>query len=207
MRRSALTQEHMASARMAANLLNMTWSAKGVNLWAVDLQTVSLVQGQATYSVPANTIIVLDAYVTVGTGTTATNRYLLPISRSEYATYPNPLQQGFPSVYWFDRLLSPSITLYQVPDGNEVSLSYYRMRQNQDIALQSATQLEMNPYFFEAFGIGLAWRLALRWSQDKPQLIEGLKALADETYQVAATQNVETAAFYITPVISGYWRV
>ena len=81
------------------------------------------------------------------------------------------------------------------------------MRQNQDIALQSATQLEMNPYFFEAFGIGLAWRLALRWSQDKPQLIAGLKALADETYQVAATQNVETAAFYISDQDAGHMMV
>ena len=55
-RNTAIVQEHMEAARMAANMLLGRWSSEGVNLWAVDLQTISLVQGQATYSIPANTI-------------------------------------------------------------------------------------------------------------------------------------------------------
>jgi hypothetical protein len=33
-----------------------------------------------------------------------------------------------------------------------------------------------------------------------------LKPLADEAYQIAADQNVETAQQYISPMISGYFR-
>ena len=140
-RPSQLDQQHMESARMASNLLLSRWSSQGVNLWTVDLQTIPLVQGQATYDIPANTITMLDTYITVGSGQAETDRIIFPISRSEYANYPNKTQEGFPSVYWFDRLLSPTVTLYQVPDGNEVALKYYRMRQIQDAALNSAQGL------------------------------------------------------------------
>ena len=193
----------MEAARMAANMMLGRWSSEGVNLWAVDLQTVTLVQGTSTYTVPDNTVAMLDAYVTTGTGTSAINRLILPISRTEYASYPNKQQQGFPTTYWFDRLLSPTVTLWPVPDGNEVSFSYYRVRQIQDSNLTSGQQVEIPYYFLEAFAYGLAQRLAMIWVPEKVPL---LKPLADEAYDLAARQNVETANFYISPTISSYFR-
>lgn len=202
-RNTSLVQEHMEAARMAANMMLGRWSSEGVNLWAVDLQTVTLVQGTSTYSVPDNTVAMLDAYVTTGTGTDAINRLILPISRTEYASYPNKKQQGFPTTYWFDRLLSPTVTLWPVPDGNEVSFSYYRVRQVQDSNLTSAQTVEIPYYFLEAFAYGLAQRLAMVWAPDKVPL---LKPLADEAYDLAARQNIETAQQYISPMISSYFR-
>jgi hypothetical protein len=55
----------------------------------------------------------------------------------------------------------------------------------------------------EAFAYGLAARLAVIWSPDKAIT---LKAMADESYQIAADQNVETAQQYISPQIAGYFR-
>jgi hypothetical protein len=37
-------------------------------------------------------------------------------------------------------------------------------------------------------------------------MAQGLKAVSDESYNVAAEQNVETAAQYISPMLSGYFR-
>lgn len=202
-RNTSLLQEHMEAARMAANMMLGRWSSEGVNLWAVDLQTITLVQGTSTYTVPDNTVAMLDAYVTTGTGTSAINRLILPISRTEYASYPNKQQQGFPTTYWFDRLLSPNVTLWPVPDGNEVSFSYYRVRQIQDSNLTNGQQVEIPYYFLEAFAYGLAQRLAMIWAPDKVPL---LKPLADEAYDLAARQNVETANQYISPTISSYFR-
>lgn len=202
-RNTSMLQEHMEAARMAANMMLGRWSSEGVNLWAVDLQTVTLVQGTSTYTVPDNTVAMLDAYVTTGTGTSAINRLILPISRTEYASYPNKQQQGFPTTYWFDRLLSPTVTLWPVPDGNEVSFSYYRVRQIQDSNLTSGQQVEIPYYFLEAFAYGLAQRLAMIWVPEKVPL---LKPLADEAYDLAARQNVETAQQYISPMISSYFR-
>ena len=202
-RNTSLLQEHMQSARMAANMLAMRWSNQGVNLWAVDLVTVPLVQGQSTYTVDPNTVMILDAYVTTGTGTSEIDRIIMPVSRTEYASYPNKTQQGFPTTYWFDRLLSPTVSLWPVPDGNEVALKYYRVRQLQDSNFTSGQTVEIPPLWLEAFAMGLAFRLALIWAPDKVQM---LKPLADEAYQIAADQNVEYAATYISPQIQGYYR-
>ena len=118
-RNTAVLQEHMTAARMASNLLLANWANRGVNLWAVDLITVPLVQGQATYSVDSNTVVMLDAYIETVTDGVATDRIILPVSRTEYASYPNKQQQGFPTVFWFDRLISPEVTLWPVPDGTQ----------------------------------------------------------------------------------------
>ncbi len=202
-RRTALTQSHFEDARMATNLLLSRWSAKGVNLWQVELASIALKQGCSTYPVPPNTIVMLDAYITLNSGAAGIDRLILPISRTEYASYPNKQQQGFPTTFWFDRLLSPTVTLWPVPDGTQSCFKYYRLRQTQDSVLGNGLNVEVPIYFLEAYALGLAWRLALTWAADRAP---GLKILADEAYNDAANQNVETANVYVSPQMSGYYR-
>jgi hypothetical protein len=204
LRNTSLVQEHMQTARMATNLLLARWSNQGVNLWAVDLETVPLVQGTSTYSVPADTVMILDAYITIAQGNSNTDRIILPISRTEYASYPNKEQQGFPTTYWFDRLLDPTITLWPVPDGGEATtLKYYRVRRLQDANYTAGQTVEIPYLWLEAFAYGLATRLAQVWSPEKVQI---MKPFADEAYQIAADQNTEYVSQYISPQIQGYFR-
>lgn len=207
LRNTSLLQEHMEAARMSANMLCSNWSNRGVNLWAVDLVTVPLVQGQATYNVDLNTVTMLDAYMVIDDGNgQPIDRIILPVSRTEYASYPNKEVEGFTTTFWFDRLISPNptVTLWPVPDGTSAQyLKYYRVRQIQDANLANGTQVEIPYLWMDAFAYGLASRLAIIWAPDKAQL---LKPLADEAYQIAAEQNVETAQQYISPQISGYYR-
>jgi hypothetical protein len=205
LRNTSLMQEHMESARMATNLMLSRWANQGVNLWAVDLITTPLVAGQTTYDVDPNTVVILDAYVQIDNGSSQPiDRVIMPVSRTEYASYPNKEQQGFTTVFWFDRLISPTVTLWPVPDGYSAqTLKYYRVRQIQDANLQNAQNVEIPYLWLEAFAYGLASRVAQIWSPDKLQF---LKPLADEAYQIAAAQNVETAQQYISPMISGYFR-
>lgn len=203
-RNTAVLQEHMEAARMAANMMLSRWANQGVNLWAVDLVTVPLVQGQSTYNVDSNTVVMLDAYIETDTGNgQPIDRLILPVSRTEYASYPNKEQQGFTTTYWFDRLLSPTVTLWPVPDGTTTSLKYYRVRQLQDAGLTNGQTVEIPYLWLEAFAFGLAQRLAIIWAPDKAM---ALKPLADEAYNIAAEQNIETAQQYISPIISGYFR-
>ena len=203
-RGTSLLQEHMQSARMAANMMLSNWGNRGVNLWAVDLITTPLVQGTSTYAVDSNTVMILDAYIETDNGSgQPIDRLILPISRTEYASYPNKDQQGFSTTYWFDRLLSPTVTLWPVPDGTTTSFKYYRVRQLQDANLQNGQQVEIPYLWMEAFAYGLAQRLAVIWAPERVQI---LKPMADEAYQIAADQNVETAQQYISPIISGYFR-
>jgi hypothetical protein len=205
LRNASLLQEHMQSARMASNMILSRFSNQGVNLWKVDLVTVPLVTGQATYSVDAKTVVILDAYVTNDQTGENIDRIIMPISRTEYASYPNKEQQGFPTVFWFDRLLSPTVTLWPVPnvDNGPSTLSYYRVTQIQDANLQNGLTVDIPYLWMEAFSYALAYRLATIWAPDKVQI---LKPMADESYQIAADQNVETAATYISPMVSGYFR-
>jgi hypothetical protein len=203
-RPTALIQEHFESARMATNMMLSRWSSQGVNLWCVDLETVPLVQGTSTYSVPSDTIVMLDAYISTTTGSSTIDRIITPVSRTEYASYPNKEQQGFPTVFWFDRTLSPEVTLWPVPDGSQTNLKYYRVRRVQDSNLQNGEQVEIPYYFMEALAFGLAQRLAMVWA---PERVAIMKPLADEAYSIAAAQNVETSNMYISPSLSSYWRV
>ena len=202
-RPTSIVQEHMMTARTASNLLLANWSNQGVNLWAVDLITTPLVQGQATYNVDPNTVMILDAYITIQQGISETDRIILPVSRTEYASYPNKQQQGFPTVYWFDRLLSPTITLWPVPDDSANELKYYRVRRLQDSEFTSGQQVEIPYLWLDAFAYGLAHRLAEIW---QPAVAQYLQGRAVESYRVAADQNVEYAQQYVSPQIQGYFR-
>lgn len=202
-RRTALTQAHFEDARMACNMINGRWSADGVNLWQVDLQIVHLVQGQSTYPVPDNTIVILDGYFTISNGTTNIDRIMLPVSRTEYASYPNKQQQGSPTVFWMDRLLSPTVTLWPCPNGQQAYFKYYRLRQTQDSNLANGQSSEIPFYFLEAYALALGYRLALIWAPERAPV---LKTLADEAWGIAAKQNVESSNFYVSPMVNGYWR-
>lgn len=221
-RSTSILQEHMTNARMATNMMLATWANMGVNLWKVDLVQIPLVTGQATYAVDPSTITILDAYVTVDNGIAPPiDRIILPISRSEYASYPNKTQQGATTTYWFDRLnansdmispgslqtpqiVGPQVTLYQVPDGTFQYLKFYRAVQIQTSNFTNGQQTDIPYLFLEAFADGLAYRLAKIW---KPEMAQALKAVADETYRTAASKNVETGNTYITPQTYSYWRV
>jgi hypothetical protein len=152
-----------------------------------------------------NTVMILDAYIQSDLTGEDIDRIIMPVSRTEYASYPNKDQRGFPTVYWFDRLISPTITLWPVPytsAGNQY-LKYYRVRRLQDAGMQNAEQVEIPYLWMDAFATNLALRLAMVWAPDRMQV---LKPLADEAYSIAAAQNVEQAQQYISPMLSGYWR-
>ena len=204
LRNTSLVQEHFQTARMAANMLLSRWSNQGVNLWKVELVTQNLVQGQATYPVDPSIVMILDSYVTTNSGSSSTNRIILPISRTEYASYPNPQQQGFTTVYWFDRLLSPTVTLWPVPDGTSAqTFSYYAVQQIQDANLTGGQTLDIPYLWLEAFADGMSYRLARIWN---PAIAPAMKAVADESYNIASQQNVENANTYISPQLAGYYR-
>lgn len=205
LRNTSLLQEHFQTARIATNMMLSSWSNKGVNLWKVDLVEVPLVQGQTTYAVDAKTVMILDAYMRIDNGQSQPiDRIILPISRTEYASYANKEQQGFTTTFWFDRLISPTVTLWPVPDGSSAQyLRYYRVTQVEDAELRNGQTVDIPYRWLEAFADGLAYRLAKMWN---PNIAAALKAVADESYNVAAFQDVEQASQYISPQVMGYYR-
>lgn len=201
LRRTELQASHMSDAQSEMNYMFSQWSNLVPNLWTVDLVSVPLIAGQATYSVDPSTVMMLDVYLEFGDP--PQDRLIFPISRTEYASYVNKTQEGVPNVFWFDRLISPTFTLWYVPDQTGVyTVNYYRCTQPQDVALASG-QTPAIPYrFIDAMVAGLAHRLARIYA---PTLEQLRKADADEAWRIAATQDVENVALNIVPGMSGYW--
>ena len=195
-----MTAQHIADAKNEANLLQIQWANDGVLLWTVDLITVSLVQGTATYNVPSNTVMILDLYISNG----SSNRLIMPFSRTDYASLANPTSQGFPTTFWFDRLIAPTVTLWPVPDGSATyTMSYYRYRQVQDAVAATGTQPEVQTLWLDAFIAGLAHRLSRHYA---PQLEALRKADAMEAYLLASKQGVENVPLAVAPGLSSYFR-
>jgi hypothetical protein len=203
-RRPAITQEHLVDARMATNIMLAEWNNDTPNLWKVDLVETPLVEGVASYTVDAATIMILDAYIRTDDGNgNPIDRIIWPISRTEYASMSNKEQQGQPTSFWFDRLLSPTITLWTVPDGNgPYLLRYYRVTQIYDVSLQGGQTVDIPSLWFGAFAWGLALRLAYSYA---PEKIPVVQPMADKSLMNAMEQNVENVPLYISPAIGGYY--
>jgi hypothetical protein len=194
----------MVAAREEMNLLFVEWSNKQVNLFKVTLTSVPLVSGTAVYSVPANVIMVLDAYITRNAGTTqASDIYITPLSRTEYASISNKQVPGMPTQFWLDRLISPTITMFPVPDANgPYVLNYYSCIQMQDLNLAGGETPDIPYRWLDAFVAGLAHRLSRGYA---PKLEPQREKDAKEAWIVAATQDVENVNLSLAPSMRRYF--
>jgi hypothetical protein len=214
-RASEVTPDQIVSARRSMNLVQARWANRGTNLWKVSPAqaplTIPLVAGTATYGVPASTIMLLDCYLRVTpAGSDPIDRVLSPISRSDYAALPDKGEQGAPTVYYFDRQsVAPTVTLWQVPDGNgPYELMAFTVSQLQD-ANALASQGPDIPYrFSEALCADLALHLARKYPP-RPEsgvTVADLKLAAAEAWEEAAQEDRERVSMYLVPDVSSYYR-
>lgn len=206
-RRAEIDEEGMINARMMTNLMLADWSIDVPNLWKVSLVTQTLLNGVATYSVDPSTIAILDAYVGTSNGDgTYTDIIILPISRSEYAAFPNKNQPGRSTTFWFDRLLSPTITTWPVTDqDNTYVLRYYVVTQIFDANYTSGQQADVPYRFLEAFGSGLAAKLAEIYPPTNGRSVQDIQMIAAKAYARATQQDSEDVPLFITPQLTTYY--
>jgi len=201
----SLRQDHMVAAREEMNLLFSDWSNEQPNLFTVELISVPLVNGTSTYSVPSRVIMILDAYVTQNSGTAQqTDRYISPISRTEFASLANKATPGQPSQFWFQRTIPQNVTMYPVPDsGGPYILNYYACSQMQDLNLPGGETPNIPYRWLDAFVSGLAHRLARIYA---PDLEEKREKDAIKAWTKAATQDCENVNLSISPAIRTYYQ-
>lgn len=203
-RAPSLRQEHMSSARRELNFLFGDFSNRQVNLWEVLRTQTTLTQGTATYPITPQTIMVLDASIVLNVGQqNESRRYITPISRSEYLTYANQQTQGPPTVFWFDRLISPTITFWPVPDGNgPYTFDWFGCTQQQDANLAGGETPDAPYRWFDAIVAGMAHRLARIYNQQ----LEAIRKMdAKEAWEVAATQDTENVPLVLAPQIGLFY--
>ncbi len=200
-----LRQEHMFSARRELNFMFADWSNETPNLWEVIRTQTTLTAGTATYAISPQTIMILDASIVLNIGTASeSRRYITPISRTEYLSFANQLIQGAPTVFWFDRLISPTITFWPVPDSaGPYTFDWFGCTQMFDANMPAGETPDVPYRWLDALVAGLAHRMSRIYN---PQLEPLRKADAQEAWQKAAAQDTENVALSLAPNIAGYYR-
>lgn len=130
---------------------------------------------------------------------------LNPIGRTDYADMPNKFQQARPTVYWFDRLINPNVTIWQPPDQNgPYVLYYYRMVRIQDASATMGQTADIPFLALEAVCANLAVKLATKYNKAALQV---LAPMATEALNMFLDENHERADIYIKPMVDVYWNI
>lgn len=134
------------------------------------------------------------------------DRILTPIGRTDYAEFPDKFTQTIPTQYLFLRNVNPTVTLYQVPDGNgPYVLSTYLMRRIQNANPSMNEIPDVHFLFLDALCAKLAARLAVKYAK---AMLPVLQPLAKEAWDNALGQNKEQGVeIYMVPNLSSYWNV
>ena len=188
----------LRTARRSMNLMLIEWQNRGINLWTVDEGSVSLVDGTDTYTLPADTIDLLEHVIRTGSGSSQNDLSLTRISVSDYSSITNKTSEGRPLQLWINRLRdAPTVTLWPVPDSNDYTLQYWRMRRMED-AGDGVETADMTFRFYPCLVAGLAYYIAMK----VPDLAPRLPLLQQEyetQFKMAASEDREKSTWRIVP--------
>lgn len=187
----------LRTARRSMNLMTIEWQNRGLNLWTIDEGTVSLVSGTSQYTLPADTVDLLEQVIRTGSGSTQQDLTINRISVSTYASIPNKTTTGRPIQFWIERLVdAPRINIWPVPDSNDYTFKYWRMRRIED-AGRGAETADMPFRFLPCLVAGLAYHIAMKVPELQPRL-PILKAVYEEEFDRAASEDrVKTNARFV----------
>jgi hypothetical protein len=193
----------LRTARRSMNLLTIEWQNRGINMWTIDSGTVSLVSGTSQYTLPTDTIDLLEQSIRTNAGDTNTQSdiNISRISVSTYASIPNKLSQGRPIQIWIERLVdAPRVNVWPVPDSNDYTLVYWRMRRVED-AGGGVETADMNFRFLPCLVAGLAYQIAMKDPELAPRL-QMLKAEYESQFALAAGEDREKASVRFVPRVA-----
>ena len=117
------------TARRSLNLMFADWANRGVNLWTVKQGTQALTSGTATYTLNRCYSDLLEVVLR----RSGTDYNLSRMSRSDYMSLPNKTTQGRPSQFFFNRQITPEITLWATPENSTDTLVFYYIQRIEDV--------------------------------------------------------------------------
>lgn len=192
----------LKTARRSMNLLFADWANRGINLWTVEQGSQVLTPGTATYTLPADTVDLIEHVIRTGAGnvSTQTDLTITRISVSTYSSIPNKLQQARPIQVWINRqAAAPTFTVWPVPDNSQTyTLVYWRLRRIQDAGAGGVYTQDIPFRFLNALVAGLAYYLALKIPGAEARL-DVLKQQYDEAWDLASSEDREKAAVRFVP--------
>jgi hypothetical protein len=192
----------LRTARRSLNLLFADWANRGVNLWTVATDTIPLIKGVSNYTLPADTVDLLEHVIRTGAGNVSTqvDLTITRISVSTYSSIPNKLQQARPIQVWVNRQApDPEINVWPTPDQTGVyTFVYWYLRRIQDAGAGGGYTQDIPFRFLPCLVSGLAYYLALKipGAMDRLPI---LKEQYDADWDRASSEDREKAAVRFVP--------
>jgi hypothetical protein len=191
----------LKTARRSLNLMTLEWQNRGLNLFTIDSGTLAIIAGTATYTMPSDTIDLLEHQLRTGTGVNQTDTALERISVSTYAQQTNKNTQGRPTQIYVQRLPTETkITLWPVPDATTTyTLLYFRLKGIDGLSSGVGSSITtVPPRFVPALVAGLAYYIAMK----KPEAAQRVAALKQEyefQFSLAAGEDEERSSVRFVP--------
>jgi len=186
------------------------WGNRGLHYWEVANNSITLVDGQSTYTMYRSTSDgTSDATAIYGVDDVLEASYrnsssvdfpLTKINRSEYQGLSNKTDEGTPTQYFVQRFIDRvTITLYLTPGSTEAGnfINYYYVKRIQDVGIYTnATDV---PYrFVPCMVSGLSYYLSQKFA---PQRTQELKLLYEDELQRALQEDGSSSSSYISPKV------
>ena len=198
----------LKGARRSLNILFQEWSNRGLHYWEVKNNLITLVDGQAVYTMYRSTADgTSDATAVYGVddileasyrNASAVDTPLTKINRSGYQSLSNKTSEGQPTQYFVQRFIDRvTITLYLTPGSSQAGnfINYYYASRIQDAG--AYTNDADVPYrFVPCMVAGLAYYLAVKFS---PERIQPLKLLYEDELARALEEDGSSSSSFITP--------
>ena len=185
------------SARRTIDIMMSEWANRGINLWTLESAAINLVAGTATYNLPATTVDILDFVIRQGSGTGQIDYQIERMGVGGYSAITNKNVQSRPLQVYVQRGLTPSITLWPIPDSNNYSFIYWGLTRIEDAGAATNT-MDMPHRFIPALVAGLAYYTAMK----KPELadrVQLLQAEYEKQFQLAADEDRDRSSLWIIP--------
>ena len=187
----------LKSAKRSLNLLLADWANRGLNQWTIKQRTVAMVSGDGEYDLGTDVIDVLSVVVRRD----GTDFQLERLSRDEFLNIPVKTTTGRPNQYFLDRQLTPNLKLWPVPENSTDVIVLDALTRIQDADVYTNT-LDLPFRFYPCLAAGLAYYLSLKRAPNRVQL---LKAVYEEEFDRAATEDRDRANLNLTPTRDFYY--
>lgn len=198
-RHSMMSGHDVRDARFSLNELLSEWGNRGLNLWTLEEGTQVLTASDGSYTLPADTIDLIEAHLRYGTGTSQTDITLNRISISQYARISNKNVTGAPTQFVVLRQVPPVVNLWPLPDSAMTyTLVYWRLRRIQDAGDNVSYTLDMPNRFLPALIAGLAHKIAMN-NVEFVDRVPYLETYYEKQWNLAAGEDRDRTEYQIVP--------
>jgi|TARA_E500000318_G_scaffold44298_1_gene41884 hypothetical protein len=186
----------LKTAKRSLNLMFADWANRGLNQWTIVQRTQALTQGTSSYTLGADVIDVLSMVIRRSDNDLAMSK----ISRDTYLNIPTKSTQSRPTQFFIDRQVTPVIKIWPTPE-NSTDVLHYDALTRIDDADTFVDTLDVPFRFYPCLAAGLAYYIAIKKAPDRVTM---LKAMYDEEFFRAQSEDRDRASFSVSPNLQFY---